>query len=88
MKTTVKTLAARIGVIAALGFSATASAEVNQATFGIQNGIAYTPLHVMMEQRLVEKHAARLGMKDFKADFKNLGWRGKSTSAPSEFQRW
>lgn len=52
-----------------------ALAEVSQVTFGIQNGWAYTPLMAMKEQKLVEKHAEKAGIK-VTPEYKNLGSPG------------
>ena len=46
--------------------------EAPSVAFGIQNGVAYLPFHVMREQGLVEKHAKALGI-TLKADYSNLG---------------
>lgn len=53
-------------------FTAPAFAEVAEINFAYQTGWAYLPLHVMKEQKLVEKHAKALGV-DVKANYKTLG---------------
>ena len=53
-------------------FSAPVFAEVSEINFAYQTGWAYLPLHVMKEQKLVEKHAKALGV-DVKANYKTLG---------------
>ncbi len=58
-----------------LGLAAPAAAEPAHITIGIQNGIAYLPLHVMAAQHLVEKHAKKLGL-SLAADIRNLGQTG------------
>jgi NitT/TauT family transport system substrate-binding protein len=50
-------------------------AETARITIGIQNGVAYLPLHVMAAQHLVEKHAKKLGV-DVTATIRNLGSTG------------
>ena len=52
-----------------------APAEKTTVVFAFQNGWAYTPLRVMDDQDLVEKHAKKLGIV-LKAEYKNLGSPG------------
>jgi NitT/TauT family transport system substrate-binding protein len=63
-----------LGVVAmpALARSAMAQ-EVATITLIKQHGLPYLPLMLMEEHRLVEKHAARLGLASLKTDFRTLG---------------
>ncbi|MGZ3704991.1 MAG: ABC transporter substrate-binding protein, partial [Bdellovibrionota bacterium] len=63
-------------VLLALAFiPAAAFAEADTVGFGHQNGWAYTPLYVMREKKLVEKHAEAIGIK-LTPVYKNLGNAG------------
>ena len=54
----------------ALGLAAApAHAEVQEVRIARQYGIAYLPLMVMQEQKLIEKHAAKQGLADVKASW-------------------
>ncbi len=59
-------------LLAALLFSETARAEIPGMTFVRQFGVAYIPLLIMEEDRLIEKHAEALGLPGFKVDWKVL----------------
>jgi NitT/TauT family transport system substrate-binding protein len=63
-----------LGLVAmpALARSAMAQ-EVATITLIKQHGLPYLPLMLMEEHRLVEKHAARLGLANLKTDFRTLG---------------
>src|SRR6185436_4246705 len=63
-----------LGLVAmpALARSAFAQ-EVSTITLIKQHGLPYLSMMVMEEQRLVEKHAARLGLPDLKTDYRTLG---------------
>jgi NitT/TauT family transport system substrate-binding protein len=61
------------GAVLLLGTAA--RAEPAHISIGIQTGIAYTPLHVMADQHLIEKEAKKLGL-SLTADIKNLGQTG------------
>jgi NitT/TauT family transport system substrate-binding protein len=63
-----------LGVIAmpALARSAFAD-EVSAITLISQHGLPYLPLMVMEEQKLVEKHAGKLGVTGLKTDYRTLG---------------
>ena len=63
-----------LGLVAmpALARSALAQ-EVSTITLIKQHGLPYLPMMVMEEQRLVEKHAARLGLPNLKTDYRTLG---------------
>ncbi len=64
-----------LAALLCLGLCAPAVAEPARIAIGIQNGIAYLPLHVMAAQHLVEKHAKALGL-NLAADVLNLGQTG------------
>ena len=49
-------------LLAALAFVRPAAAEVNEVRFARQLGLGYLQFYVMEEQKLVEKHAQRLGL--------------------------
>ena len=59
----------------AMGMIGTVHAEADLVTFGYQYGWAYTPLHVMENQHLVEQQAKAAGI-SLKAEYKNLGSPG------------
>jgi NitT/TauT family transport system substrate-binding protein len=62
-------LAAMLGLsLACLGISP-ARADVSSINFVRQFGIAYLPFLIMEEDRLIEKHAAALGLPDFKVNW-------------------
>jgi NitT/TauT family transport system substrate-binding protein len=47
--------------------------EVSAVTIIGQHGLPYLPLMLMRDQKLVEKHAARLGLPGLTADYRTLG---------------
>ena len=51
------------GAVLALGTIGTASAEVDTIKVAQQFGLLYVPLHVVMEQGLIQKHAKAMGLK-------------------------
>ena len=63
-----------LGLVAmpALARSAMAQ-EVSAITLVKQHGLPYLPLMLMEDHRLVEKHAARLGVSALKPDYRTLG---------------
>ena len=63
-----------LGLIAmpALARSAMAQ-EVSIITLIKQHGLPYLPMMLMEEFKLVEKHAARLGVANLKTDYRTLG---------------
>ena len=63
-----------LGLVAmpALARSAFAQ-EASSITLIKQHGLPYLPLMLMEEHRLVEKHAARLGVASIKPDYRTLG---------------
>jgi len=50
-----------------------AAAETNEIRASKQYGLSYLPLMIMEDQKLVEKHAAALGLKDIKVSWVTLG---------------
>lgn len=50
-----------------------AAAETNQIRASKQYGLSYLPLMIMEDQKLVEKHAAALGLKDITVSWVTLG---------------
>ena len=63
-----------LGLVAmpALARSAFAQ-EVSTITLIKQHGLPYLPMMLMEEFKLVEKHAARLGVANLKTDYRTLG---------------
>lgn len=53
--------AAAVGLVAA-GMSAPVKAEVDTVNMAQQFGLLYVPLHVVMEQNLIQKHAKKMGL--------------------------
>jgi NitT/TauT family transport system substrate-binding protein len=61
-------------VLAASGvFAAPAHAESHEIRFVQTYGLAFLPLHVAIENKLIEKHAAAAGISDVKLTISNLG---------------
>ncbi len=58
------------GLTALPAFVRTASAEVSSIVLGKQYGLPFLPQMVMEDQKLIEKHAARLGVSTL-----NVGWQ-------------
>ena len=76
----------RSATIAALAVSAApwvrrAHAEASDVVIAKQFGLLYAQQDIMEEQRLVEKHASRLGLPNLKAQFVRLGGTGPVTEA-------
>jgi NitT/TauT family transport system substrate-binding protein len=55
-----------LGAIVAGGVSGQAWAEANEVRFADQPGLLYVPMHVVISQKLVEKHAKKVGLGDIK----------------------
>lgn len=55
--------------------------ELNEISITRQPGIVYFPTHVMEKQKLIEKQAEKLGLKDFKVNWVNLSGGGAQTDA-------
>jgi NitT/TauT family transport system substrate-binding protein len=51
----------------------TAHAEVSEVRLAQQFGIGYLPLHVVENQKLIQKHAAKAGIKDIKVSWAKFG---------------
>ena len=63
-----------LGLLAAPALMRSAFAdEVSSITLISQHGLPYLPLMVMEEQKLVETHAAKLGVPNLKTDYRTLG---------------
>jgi NitT/TauT family transport system substrate-binding protein len=58
-----------------------AAQEKKEITISRQPGINYMPVHVIERQKLMEKHAARLGLADLKINWVMLGGGGAQTDA-------
>lgn len=54
---------AAAGAVMALGAAGTASAETDTVKMAQQFGLLYVPLHVVMDQGLIQKHAKAMGLK-------------------------
>ena len=65
----------------AAGLTASARAEVGELRITKQPSIIYLPMVLMEEQRLVEKHAARMGLPDLKTTWLTFSSGGASTEA-------
>jgi len=57
----------------ALGCASAFADEVSTITLISQHGLPYLPLMVTENLKLVEKHAARLGVPNLKTDYRTLG---------------
>lgn len=55
--------------------------EKKEVSISRQPGINYMPTHIMERQKLVEKHAAKLGLADLKVNWLMLGGGGAQTDA-------
>lgn len=58
-----------------------AKAEVNEVRVVFQYGLSYLTLMVMEDQKLLEKHAANLGLPDIKTKYTPLGGAGNINDA-------
>jgi len=67
--------------LALLGAGPALAQEKTEITITRQPGIVYFPSHVMEKMNLIEKHAAKLGLKDFKVNWVNLSGGGAQTDA-------
>ena len=67
--------------LAAACLTALARAEVGELKITKQPSIIYLPMVIMEEQRLVEKHAARMGLPDLKTTWLTFSSGGASTEA-------
>jgi NitT/TauT family transport system substrate-binding protein len=54
-------------------FVGTAHAEVSEVRLAQQFGIGYLPLHVVENQKLIQKHAAKAGIRDIKVSWSTFG---------------
>src|ERR1041384_8436153 len=72
----------RLALAGALAFSAPAIAqESNTIRIGRQPGLVYLQAIIMEEKKLIEKHAAALGMKDVKMRWSIITSGGVMTEA-------
>jgi NitT/TauT family transport system substrate-binding protein len=65
-----------LGLVALPALSRTASAEVSSIKLGKQYGLPFLPQMVMEDHRLIETHAARLGVKDLSVGWQTMGGPG------------
>ena len=65
----------------ALAVAAPAAAEVSEIRCAQQYGLSYLALMLMQDQKLVEKHAARLGLPDVSVTWAKLGGPGAMNDA-------
>src|SRR3954465_9864514 len=75
--------AATIGTLAALAAPSIrrAYAETSDVLIAKQFGLLYAQQDIMEQQRLIEKHASRLGLPNLKAQFVRLAGTGPVTDA-------
>lgn len=67
--------------LALLGAGPAFAQQKTEITITRQPGIVYLPSHVMEKMNLIEKQAAKLGLKDFKVNWVNLSGGGAQTDA-------
>src|ERR1700754_293497 len=72
-------VAAVIGVLAS-GFAAQAQ-QKSEIAVSRQPGILYMPTHIIEKQKLIEKHAARLGLPNVTTRWVTLSGGGAETDA-------
>src|SRR5882757_11222893 len=72
-------VAAVIGLLAS-GFTAQAQ-QKSEIAVSRQPGILYMPTHIIEKQKLIEKHAARLGLSDITTKWVTLSGGGAQTDA-------
>lgn len=73
-------LAAGVGMLALLAVEARAQ-QKSEVTFSRQPGINYMSTHVIEKQRLIEKHAEKLGVANLKINWLTMGGGGAQTDA-------
>ncbi|HEY4296057.1 MAG TPA: ABC transporter substrate-binding protein [Paraburkholderia sp.] len=56
-------------VLSAMLASGVARAELSEVKIARQYGVSYLPLMIMQDQKLLEKHAAQMGIKDLKVSW-------------------
>src|SRR5438132_10350421 len=64
-----------------LWISTSAVAEPREITIAKEYGIGYLPYMIMENNKLIEKHAAALGLKDMKINWQTFGGSGLMQSA-------
>jgi NitT/TauT family transport system substrate-binding protein len=62
-----------VWALGAILVAGTAHAEVSEVRLAQQFGIGYLPLHVLEAQKLIQKHAAKAGIKDIKVSWTKFG---------------
>lgn len=67
--------------VSGLAFSTALHAQSSELRIAKQPGLLYLPTIVMEENKLVEKHAAAMGLKDFKVSWLSFTNGGASTDA-------
>src|SRR3954454_20505243 len=72
--------AAAIGGLLVSGFAAQAQ-QKSEIAVSRQPGILYMPTHIIEKQKLIEKHAARLGLPDITTRWVTLSGGGAQTDA-------
>jgi NitT/TauT family transport system substrate-binding protein len=70
-----------LGMLAMPALIRTASAQVTAIRLGKQNGLAYLPQMVMESEKLIEKHAASLGLPSLEVNWSVLGGPGALNDA-------
>jgi NitT/TauT family transport system substrate-binding protein len=58
-----------------------ARAEVKELRIAVQPGVLFFPMWIMRESKLVEKHAARMGLGEIKTDWMNMTSGGANAEA-------
>jgi len=75
-----RSLFGALGLLAAFGAAQGAQAA-QEVSITRQPGILYMPTHIIEKQRLIEKHAARLGLQDVTTRWLTLSGGGAQTDA-------
>jgi len=70
-----------LGIATALLFSASVHAQSNELRIAKQPGLLYLPIIILEQNKLIEKHASAMGMKDFKVSWLSFTGGGSSTDA-------
>lgn len=70
-----------IAAVMAASLSAPASAESNEVRFSQQFGLLYLPMHVVVGEKLIEKHAKKAGLGDIKVSMVKLSGGAASNQA-------
>jgi sulfonate transport system substrate-binding protein len=70
-----------LAILAAIAAQPASAAESNEFRIGRQPGLVYLQVIIMEEKKLVEKHAAALGLKDLKVNYSIITSGGVMTEA-------